>query len=177
MADIKYDPKFQPPTWRDSVDLVLAEGPNGFNAQFQNLRDELDALSAVVKTLSDTINSLSKNVDAANTAANAAKSAVQIIRWGIIDPKGKKISGSGNFTATRIQQGLYEIVFNPVFTASPAVQVTYITQWNDPNITAGTGSTTLALTGISSSKFRVGFSVPGNPVYQDSFFAFIVYGS
>ncbi|HEY5005010.1 MAG TPA: hypothetical protein VII61_17735 [Ktedonobacteraceae bacterium] len=40
-----YTPQFQPPGWRDNVDLVSADGPNGFNAQFTTLRAELDTIS------------------------------------------------------------------------------------------------------------------------------------
>ena len=136
MTDITYTPQFQPPVWQDNVDLMLAGGPKGFNIQFKSLRDELDALSRVVKQLSDTINIVSQTANAANTAAqaastpanaaNAANSTIQAIRWGVINSDGTKMSGSTNFTVTKAGTGFYNIIFDPAFTSIPAIQVTQI---------------------------------------------------
>src|SRR5579883_1217976 len=73
MADITYTPLYQPPAWRDNVDFVSAEGPGGFNAQFQALQAELAQLSSVVKQLSDAIQS-------ANQALLTTGSVIQTLQ-------------------------------------------------------------------------------------------------
>lgn len=76
---ITYTPQFQPPDWEDNVDLVTAAGANGFNIQFQNLRDELDALSTIIqqlsKQISDTNNTLGQVSQNVTNAANAIVTA------------------------------------------------------------------------------------------------------
>lgn len=55
MADITYNPKYVAPFYRDNVDLVSAESPNGFNVQFSALQSEFGQLSQVVKQLNDAV--------------------------------------------------------------------------------------------------------------------------
>lgn len=55
MTDITYVPQYQPHLYRDNVDLVSAEGENGFNDQFRLLRKEFGILSDVIKQINEAI--------------------------------------------------------------------------------------------------------------------------
>jgi hypothetical protein len=55
MPQISYTPVFQLPNWRDNIDRVSADGPNGFNVQFTGLLNEFNQLSNVVSQLNAAI--------------------------------------------------------------------------------------------------------------------------
>lgn len=52
---ISYTPVFQPPNWRDNIDRVSADGPNGFNIQFAGLLNEFNQIANVVSLLNTAI--------------------------------------------------------------------------------------------------------------------------
>lgn len=52
---ISYTPVFQLPNWRDNIDRVSADGPNGFNIQFAGLLNEFNQISTVVSELNAAI--------------------------------------------------------------------------------------------------------------------------
>ena len=167
MADpppITYTPQFQPPTWQDNVDLVWFEGPNGFDAQFKSLRKELDVLSGVVKQLSDTITSVSQT----------ANSMIQAIRWGYIKADGTILSGSKNFRIARVGIGLWDIFFDPPFSATPAIQATEIFNGEITHMGGNTldNAVVVAAT-LSQCRIKVGASTGAA---TDRHFSFMAYG-
>jgi hypothetical protein len=48
---VSYTPQFNPPPWTDFVDTVQAGGSNGFNARFQAIVTEFNALQQVVSQI------------------------------------------------------------------------------------------------------------------------------
>jgi hypothetical protein len=48
VGSIHYDPTFHPADYVEGVDLIRAAGPNGFNARFHAIEDDLAQFSAVV---------------------------------------------------------------------------------------------------------------------------------
>src|SRR5579883_3076238 len=122
MADITYTPLYQPPAWRDNVDFVSAEGPGGFNAQFQALQAELAQLSSVVKQLSDAIQSANQALLTTGSVIQTLQLPARVIQaacWGEIKADGTVANGSSNFTAKKASTGVYDIVFTTAFTAIP----------------------------------------------------------
>src|SRR5579883_438564 len=140
MADITYTPQFQPPNWHDNVDLVAAEGPRGFNAQFQGLQADLAALSTIVKQLNDAIVNANQTLLANNKAAQALQPTVKVVQsacWGNIRADGTIFDGSGNFTVTKAGTGVYDIAFKSAFASVPTVVVTQVFPIKDTTNTMG----------------------------------------
>lgn len=185
MADIIYTPQFQPPNWHDNVDLVAAEGPRGFNAQFQGLQAELAALSTIVKQLNDAIVSANQTLLANNTAAQALQPAVAVLQaacWGNIRSDGTIAFGSGNFTVTKPSTGVYDIAFKSAFTSLPTVVVTQVYPNQDTknamgDITSAGGSTldNAVIVGILKGQCRIQIG-GGSGVAADRYFSFLAYG-
>ncbi|MBE9111418.1 hypothetical protein IQ273_18600 [Nodosilinea sp. LEGE 07298] len=50
-----YAPRFQHTDWRDNVDLVSADGENGFNKRFKDLRQELDAIARIIRQINSSL--------------------------------------------------------------------------------------------------------------------------
>ncbi len=193
MADITYTPQFQSPAWHDNVDLIAAQGPRGFNAQFQSLRAELVALSSIVKQLNDAIASLNQGAQASSSMVQtlqAATSVVQAARWGDIKADGTIPAGSSNFSVTKAGTGLYDITFSPAFTTVPTVVAMQIWPWGEgsgppsPPSIKSTGSITstgmmttdnAVVVGITPSQCRIKTG-NGTGDATDRPFSFLAYG-
>jgi hypothetical protein len=61
MADITYTPNFIAPVYRDNVDLVSAEGNNGFNFQFSALSAEFAQLHQVILQINAALQAVGHN--------------------------------------------------------------------------------------------------------------------
>ncbi|MGH2507301.1 MAG: hypothetical protein ACRDHZ_07835 [Ktedonobacteraceae bacterium] len=185
MATITYAPQYQPPNWHDNVDLVAAEGPRGFNAQFQGLQAELVALSGIVKQLNDAIVSANQTLQANNSAAQALQPVVSVVQaacWGHIKDNGSIAFGSGNFSVTKVSTGVYDIAFKSAFTSLPSVIVTQVFPDVDSintvgNITSAGGSVldNAVVVGIIKEQCRIKTG-GGDGVAADRRFSFLAYG-
>lgn len=191
MADITYTPQFQAPTWHDSIDLIAAQGPRGFNAQFQSLQAELVNLSDIVKQLNDALVSLNQGAQTSNSAVQALQTAlraVQIARWGDIKADASIGAGSGNFTVKKAGTGLFDITFSPAFTAVPTVVAMQIYPWGNsdsgsPAISSTGSITTMGMmttdnavvVGITLSQCRIKTGDGGGNA-SDRPFSFLAYG-
>lgn len=54
-----YAPQFQHTDWRDNVDLVSADGENGFNQRFKDLRQELNEIARIIGQINNSLTPLS----------------------------------------------------------------------------------------------------------------------
>lgn len=185
MPDITYSPQFQPPNWHDNVDLVAAEGPRGFNAQFQALQAELTRLSTVVKQLNDALVSANQTLQTNNSAAQTLQPTVNVLQaacWGNIRGDGTIFGGSSNFTVTKVSSGVYDIAFKVAFTSLPTVIVTQVYPNKDSTNafgdTTSAGGSTLdnaVVAGIIKGQCRIIIG-GGNGVPSDRYFSFLAYG-
>lgn len=50
-----YAPRFQHTDWINNVDLVSADGENGFNKRFKDLRQELDAIARIIGQINSSL--------------------------------------------------------------------------------------------------------------------------
>ncbi|WP_217560592.1 hypothetical protein [Streptomyces sp. GbtcB6] len=55
MTDLSYTPTFAPSNWIDNVDLIQADGPNGFNVRFDAIQADLLRAASVVSEISTAI--------------------------------------------------------------------------------------------------------------------------
>jgi hypothetical protein len=58
MGNIRYTPTFQPADFADGTDLIRASGPNGFNARFHAIEDDLTQFSTVVGDVDTTLTAI-----------------------------------------------------------------------------------------------------------------------
>ena len=100
--------------------------------------------------------------------------------YGIINTNGNVIKGTGNFSAVRVSDGIYEIEMN----YDVGTQIVSLTSYKYSVIVDGPGSYTIGATELSvevltDRKFRVtSININGNGTrdYIDARFSFVVYG-
>lgn len=60
MASINYGRTFKHNDWKNNIDVVDAEGPNGFNNRFHDIEAEFDKISTVVTDVNTEINRIQR---------------------------------------------------------------------------------------------------------------------
>ena len=95
------------------------------------------------------------------------------IIFGIVDPQGKIVSGTG-FRTDKVDTGLYTILFLDVFNVVPTVVATQIYP-NDINSHGGNTNDNAVIVGITNDRVRIKVG-DGGGTAADRYFTFIAMG-